>query len=151
MQISDVKDRGYLNRVVPPDPLQADALAEHMSRTLKGGAKGKTVNIGYLDETYGKAPHGQRSRRHGRHKGGTVGRKVTYRPDSTIFTAQAKQLLEGKPDAWVFFDFLDTLREGRAGDVEGPEGGLEPTQDLRHGLARQSRGCRPPGPRSPTG
>jgi branched-chain amino acid transport system substrate-binding protein len=106
-QISDVEDRGYLNRVVPPDPMQADALVEHMSKTLKGGAKGKTVNIAYLEVGYGKALT-KRFEQGWKAKGGTVGRKVTYRPDSTIFTAQAKQLLEGNPDAWVFFDFVDS-------------------------------------------
>ena len=107
VQISDVEDRGYLNRMVPPDPMQADALVEHISRTLKGGAKGKTVNIGYLEETYGRELT-KRFEQGWKAKGGTVGRKVTYRADSTIFTAQAKQLLEGKPDAWVFFDFVDS-------------------------------------------
>ena len=107
VQVSDVEDRGYLNRVVPPDPLQAVALVEHMSRELKGGAKGKTVNIGTLESTYGKSVT-KAFEEAWRNKGGSVGRKVTYKADSTIFTAQADQLAEGKPDAWVFIDFVDT-------------------------------------------
>ena len=107
VQLADVKDTGYLNQLVPLDPLQADALAEHMSRELKGGAKGKTVNIGALESTYGKELT-KRFEESWRNKGGSVGRKVTYKIDSTIFTAPADQLAEGKPDAWVFFDFIDT-------------------------------------------
>jgi branched-chain amino acid transport system substrate-binding protein len=107
VQISQVEDRGYLNRLVPPDRIQADALAEHISRTLKGGAKGKTVNIGFPEVTYAKSLT-KRFEEVWKAKGGTIGRKVTYKPDSTIFTAQAQQLLEGKPDAWVFFDFVDS-------------------------------------------
>ncbi len=107
IQISSVRDRGYLNRIVPPDTLQSEALAEYMARRLKGGAKGKTVNIGFMEVTYGKAL-AKRFEQAWKSKGGGIGRTVSYRPDSTIFTEQAKQLLEGKPDAWVFFDFVDT-------------------------------------------
>jgi ABC-type branched-subunit amino acid transport system substrate-binding protein len=106
-QLSDVDDRGYLNQVVPPDSLQADALAEYMSRELKGGARGKTVNIGALEGTYGKELT-KRFEEAWRSKGGRVGAKATYKGDSTIFTAPADQLAAGKPDAWVFFDFLES-------------------------------------------
>jgi ABC-type branched-subunit amino acid transport system substrate-binding protein len=106
-QLTDVKDRGYLNQVVPQDSLQVVALAEYMSRELKGGARGKTVNIGALDSIYGKELT-KRFEAAWRSKGGLVGQKTTYKQDSTIFTAPADLLAEGKPDAWVFFDFIDT-------------------------------------------
>ena len=66
-----------------------------------------------------------------------MGSKVTYRADSTIFTAQANQLLEGKPDAWVFFDFLDTYVKIALEMSKDKKAGWKPTQDLRHRLARQ--------------
>jgi ABC-type branched-subunit amino acid transport system substrate-binding protein len=106
-QLTAIEDRGYFNRVVPPDSLQVDALVEHMSRELKGGARGKTVNIATLESTYGKTLT-ERFEEAWRNKGGTVGRKAMYKPDSTIFTAPADQLSGGNPDAWVFFDFVDT-------------------------------------------
>ena len=78
--LSKAEDRGYLNRVVPPDRLQADALVELLDDKLRGGARGKKVNIGALESTYGKdltkefddAWTG---------KGGRVGRQETYRAD----------------------------------------------------------------------
>ncbi|HZO59046.1 MAG TPA: ABC transporter substrate-binding protein [Solirubrobacterales bacterium] len=107
VQLTDVNDRGYLNRVVPPDTMQADALAEYMAGKLKGGARGKSVNIGTLESTYGAAVT-KRFEQVWRGKGGQVGRKATYKADSTIFTAPADLLAQGKPDAWVFIDFVDT-------------------------------------------
>jgi ABC-type branched-subunit amino acid transport system substrate-binding protein len=106
-QLTAIEDRGYFNRVVPPDSLQVDALVEHMSRELKGGARGKTVNIGTLESTYGNTLT-KRFEESWRNKGGSVGRKATYKADSTIFTAPADQLAGGDPDAWVFFDFDTT-------------------------------------------
>jgi branched-chain amino acid transport system substrate-binding protein len=106
-QLTAIEDRGYFNRVVPPDALQVDALVEHMSRELKGGARGKTVNIGTADSTYGKTLTA-RFEEAWRNRRGSVGRKAMYKLDSTIFTAPADQLAAGNPDAWVFFDFDTT-------------------------------------------
>jgi branched-chain amino acid transport system substrate-binding protein len=107
VQLTDIEDRGYLNRVVPRDTIQADALAVYMNDRLKSGARGKTVNIGTMESTYGKEVT-RRFEAAWRAKGGTVGRKATYKPDSTIFTAPADLLAQGDPDAWVFIDFDQT-------------------------------------------
>ena len=80
--LSKAEDRGYLNRVVPPDRLQADALAELLDDKLRGGARGKKVNIGALESTYGK----DLTKEFGdawTGKGGRVGRQETYRPDES--------------------------------------------------------------------
>jgi ABC-type branched-subunit amino acid transport system substrate-binding protein len=100
------EDRGYLFRVVPPDRLQADALAELLDDRLRG-ARGKKVNVGALKSRYGNdlmeafedAWTG---------KGGRIGRQETYRVDQPTFGEQAKSLASGDPDAWVFFDFIET-------------------------------------------
>jgi ABC-type branched-subunit amino acid transport system substrate-binding protein len=105
-QLTEVEDMGYLNRVVPPDKLQGTALAELMARELKG-ARGKKVNIGALDSTYGKVLT-KSFEDAWRDKRGIVGTKVTYRSNLTTVSPQAKQLASGKPDAWVFFDFGDS-------------------------------------------
>ena len=47
--LSKAEDRGYLNRVVPPDRLQAHALVELLDDKLRGGARGKKVNVGALE------------------------------------------------------------------------------------------------------
>ena len=111
--IGDIKDRGYVNSLVPEDPKQADALVEHMSRELKGGVRGKTVNIGTLESTYGESVT-KRFEEAWRARGGVVGKKATYKVDSTIFTAPADLLAQGNPDVWVFVDFDTTyLRVAR--------------------------------------
>jgi ABC-type branched-subunit amino acid transport system substrate-binding protein len=112
--LSKAEDRGYLNRVVPPDRLQAHALVELLDDKLRGGARGKKVNVGALESTYGKdlmtefedAWTG---------KGGRVGRQETYRIDEADLEDKVKVLASGDPDAWVFFDFAETY--GRVGNV----------------------------------
>ena len=99
-------DRGYLNRTVPPNKLQADALVELLDEELRG-ARGKSVNIGAFESTYGKDLL-SRFDDTWTGKGGKVEKKVTYRADQPTFADESKELGEGKPDAWVFFDFQDT-------------------------------------------
>jgi ABC-type branched-subunit amino acid transport system substrate-binding protein len=105
--LSKAEDRGYLNRVVPPDRLQAHALVELLDDKLRGGARGQKVNIGALESTYGEeltkefddAWTG---------KGGRVGRHEAYRSDEANLEDKIKGLASGDPDAWVFFDFVQT-------------------------------------------
>jgi branched-chain amino acid transport system substrate-binding protein len=112
--LSKAEDRGYLNRVVPPDRLQAHALVELLDDKLRGGARGKKVNVGALESTYGEdlmkefedAWSG---------KGGRVGRQETYRGDQPDLEDKVKGLASGDPDAWVFFDFAETY--GRVATV----------------------------------
>ena len=105
-QLSDVRDLGYMNRLVPRDDLQVSALVELMSRSL-GGARGKKVNIGALKSVYGKDLT-KRFVDSWRHAGGKVGNAVTYGITETSVRTQAKRLNAGKPDAWVFFDVPET-------------------------------------------
>jgi ABC-type branched-subunit amino acid transport system substrate-binding protein len=102
-QFSDVRDLGYLNRVVPRDDLQVSALIELMKRSL-GGVRGKKVNIGTLQSVYGKDLT-KAFIDSWRQAGGKIGNAVTYRYDQTTVLPQARRLNAGKPDAWVFFDF----------------------------------------------
>jgi branched-chain amino acid transport system substrate-binding protein len=105
-QVAHVRDKGYLNELVPQDKLQAVALAEYMSRKLKG-ARGKSVNVGALDSTYGRTlvkSFGEAWRA----KGGRIGKTVTYRSDATTVAPQGDALAAGNPDAWAFFDFAET-------------------------------------------
>ncbi len=105
-QVSQIRDKGYLNELVPQDKVQAVALAEYMSRKLRG-ARGKTVNIGALDSTYGKVLI-KSFEEAWRAKGGEVGKTTTYRSDATTVAPQGDALAAGNPDAWVFFDFAET-------------------------------------------
>ena len=104
--ITDADDRGYLFRTVAPDRMQADALVQLLDDKLRG-ARGKKVNVGALESTYGKnlvEDFGDTWRA----KGGEVGQTQTYRVDQPTFADEAKALAAGDPDAWVFFDFADT-------------------------------------------
>jgi ABC-type branched-subunit amino acid transport system substrate-binding protein len=123
-QLSEVKDEGYLNRVVPPDRLQATALAELIERELKG-ARGKKVNIGALESTYGKVLTDS-FEAVWRDKRGSIGAKVTYRADQSTLSPQAKQLAAGKPDAWVFFDFAETFARIGQELLQNPKAGWSP-------------------------
>ena len=78
--LSKAEDRGYLNRVVPPDRLQAHALVELLDDKLRGGARGKKVNVGALESTYGKELM-EEFEDAWTGKGGRIGRAETYRPD----------------------------------------------------------------------
>jgi branched-chain amino acid transport system substrate-binding protein len=104
--ITEADDRGYLFRTVAPDRMQADALVQLLDDELRG-ARGKKVNVGALESTYGKnlvEDFGDAWRA----KGGQVGQTQTYRLDQPTFTDEGKALASGDPDAWVFFDFADT-------------------------------------------
>jgi len=104
--ITAADDRGYLFRTVAPDRMQADALVQLLDDTLRG-ARGKKVNVGALESTYGKnlvEDFGDAWRA----KGGQIGQTQTYRIDQPTFADEAKALASGDPDGWVFFDFADT-------------------------------------------
>jgi ABC-type branched-subunit amino acid transport system substrate-binding protein len=97
---------GYLNRTIPEDRLQGPALAELMASEL-GGAKGKTVNIGAFKGVYG----GDLAKSFGaawKKRGGKIGATVSYETNLPSYKPQAQDLVAGKPDAFVFFDFQDT-------------------------------------------
>lgn len=103
---SKAQDLGYLSRTVPPDELQVDALAQLLDEEL-GGARGKLVNAGALDSTYGKDLL-RRFNDAWKGKGGQLGKWRVYKLNEASFEDDAQQLATGDPDAWVFFDFVDT-------------------------------------------
>jgi branched-chain amino acid transport system substrate-binding protein len=118
-ELSKAEDRGYLHRTVPPDRMQAAALAELLDDRLRG-ARGKKVNVGALKSTYGDGLT-ESFEDAWTGKGGQVGVKVTYRADQPTFGEQAEKLAAGDPDAWLFFDFQDTYIR-LATDLQSREG-----------------------------
>ena len=111
--LTKADSRGYVNRVVPPDRLQAHALVELLDDKLRGGARGKEVNVGAQESTYAKELM-KEFEDAWTGKGGRIGRQETYRVDDPALEDKAKGLASGDPDAWVFFDFVDTY--GRIGN-----------------------------------
>jgi branched-chain amino acid transport system substrate-binding protein len=102
----NLQQGGYLNRTVPPDRLQGPALAQVMDAELHG-VKGKTVNIGAFESIYGRTLTASFSTAW-KKLGGKVGATVSYESSLPSYQKQAKELVAKRPDAWVFFDFLET-------------------------------------------
>jgi branched-chain amino acid transport system substrate-binding protein len=98
--------KSYLTRTVPPDSVQGPALAALMTSEL-GGAKGKKVNVAAFKSLYGdRLTKAFTSAWKGR--GGKIGATVSYEQNLPTYKPQAKDLVAGKPDAFVFFDFQET-------------------------------------------
>jgi len=104
--ITAATDSGYLFRTVAPDRMQADALVQLLDDKLRG-ARGKKVNVGALESTYGKNL-AEDFADAWRAKGGEMGQAETYRIDQPTFAEEAQSLGSGDPDGWVFFDFMET-------------------------------------------
>ena len=119
---------------MPPDRLQAQALVKLLDDRLRG-ARGKKVNVGALESTYGTdlltrfddAWTG---------KGGKIGEKVTIAADQTVpRRRRSRNSAPGEPDAWVFFDFQDTYAR-LANDLVPTRSPASAQQDVRHGRPR---------------
>ena len=134
-QITDVQDRGYLASLAPTDTVQIEALVEHMSNKL-GGAKGKKVNVGYLDGTYGKTLLKQ-FKEAWTDKGGTVGRTATYRSDSTLRHGAEQRAGGGQAGRMALPRRHRVLHADRRRPRQEEGVGLESGQVLRLGFAGQ--------------
>ena len=106
--LSRADDDGYLQRLVPPDRLQADALAELIDEELRGGARGKKVSVVASESTYGKQlVAGFKDAWTG--KGGTIAQTVLLERKQPSYQEEIEKLDSVDPDAWVFFEFSDVF------------------------------------------
>jgi ABC-type branched-subunit amino acid transport system substrate-binding protein len=103
--LSSLEIGGYFSRTLPPAQLQGNALATLIAREI-GGAKGKKVSVGALDNLYGAGLVKTFSAAWEK-LGGKISAKVVYEQNLPDYKKQAKELVAGKPDAWAFFDFSD--------------------------------------------
>jgi ABC-type branched-subunit amino acid transport system substrate-binding protein len=106
-EITGLDDDGLLNRTAPPDSFQGPTLADTMDAAL-GGAKGKTVNIGARNDSYGTGLAGTFGDAW-KDLGGSVGQQVIYDPEQPSYDSEAAQITSGNPDAIVIIDFPDTF------------------------------------------
>ena len=102
VQLTQVDDDGYLNRVSPGDNLQGRVLAGVIADKL-GGASGKTVNLGARDDVYGRRLSGDFASEWTR-RGGKVGDKLLYEPNQPSYNSEADRIATGNPDAFVIVD-----------------------------------------------
>jgi ABC-type branched-subunit amino acid transport system substrate-binding protein len=106
-EITGLDDNGLINRTAPPDSFQGPTLANGMDRIL-GGVKGKTVNIGARNDSYGTGLADSFSSAW-EAKGGKIGQKVIYDPTAASYDSEAQKIVSGNPDAIVIIDFPETF------------------------------------------
>jgi ABC-type branched-subunit amino acid transport system substrate-binding protein len=148
-EITKLRDDGFVNSTALPDLVQGRLLAEAIEDDLRG-ARGKTVNIGARNDSYGTG-HADVFEEAWRRKGGDIGQKVTYDPDQRSYASEGRRITSGDPDAFVIIDFPESynklapvlVRSGRwdpgktwvtdglAADVLAESAGREATEDVR--------------------
>ena len=106
-EITGLDDNGLINRTAPPDSFQGPTLADAIAKDL-GGAKGKTVNIGARNDSYGTGLAKTFSDAW-EAQGGTIGQEVIYDPEAATYDSEAAKITSGNPDATVIIDFPETF------------------------------------------
>jgi ABC-type branched-subunit amino acid transport system substrate-binding protein len=107
MRLRTIKDEGTIFRTVPPDSLQARALAAAVADKL-GGASGKLISIAYRNEPYGEGLSKDLSAAW-QAKGGKIQGPVVFDPAQATFDSEAQQIVDNNPDAYVVIDYPDTF------------------------------------------
>ncbi len=123
-EITDLRDRGLVNRTVPPDSFQGPALADALAPSL-GGGEGKTVNVGARNDAYGTGL----AKSFGnawKAKGGRIGEQVIYDPMQPSYNSEAGKIVQGAPDAFVIVDFPETF--GKVGPALVRTGDWDPAK-----------------------
>jgi len=106
MRLRTIKDEGTIFRTVPPDSLQALALAAAIADKL-GTAEGKLVSVVYRNEPYGELlSKGFATAWEA--KGGKVQGPVVFDPAQATFDSEAGQVVANNPDAYLIIDYPDT-------------------------------------------
>ncbi len=94
-------------RTVPPDNLQAVALADAIELTL-GAAAGKTVSVAYRNEPYGEGL-AKEFAASWQAKGGKVQGPVAFDPNQASFDSEAGRIVANNPDAYMIVDYPDSF------------------------------------------
>jgi branched-chain amino acid transport system substrate-binding protein len=106
-EITGLDDNGLINRTAPPDSFQGPTLANEIEKVL-GNLKGKVVNIGARNDSYGTGLADSFSAAW-EAKGGKVGQKVIYDPNAASYDSEAQKIVSGNPDLIVIIDFPQTF------------------------------------------
>ena len=124
MRLRTIKDEGTIFRTVPPDSLQALALAAAIADKL-GTAEGKLVSVVYRNEPYGELlSKGFATAWEA--KGGKVQGPVVFDPAQATFDSEAGQVVANNPDAYLVIDYPDTYAKLGAALVR--TGKFDPTK-----------------------
>jgi ABC-type branched-subunit amino acid transport system substrate-binding protein len=106
-EITGLDDNGLINRTAPPDSFQGPTLANGIEKDL-GSAKGKTINVGARNDSYGTGLADSFSKAW-EDKGGKIGQTVIYDPKAASYDSEAEKIVSGNPDAIVIIDFPETF------------------------------------------
>jgi branched-chain amino acid transport system substrate-binding protein len=124
MRLRTIKDEGTIFRTVPPDSLQALALAAGVADKL-GTTSGKLVSVIYRNEPYGEGlAKGFAAAWEA--KGGKIQGPVVFDPAQATFDSEASQTVANNPDAYVIIDYPDTYAKLGAALVR--TGKFDPTK-----------------------
>lgn len=107
MRLRTIKDEATIFRTVPPDSLQARALAAAVEDKL-GGASGKLISIAYRNEPYGEGLSKDLSAAW-QAKGGKIQGPLVFDPTQATFDSEARQIVGNNPEAYVVIDYPDTF------------------------------------------
>ena len=124
MRLRTIKDEGTIFRTVPPDSLQALALAAAIADKL-GSTEGKLVSVVYRNEPYGELLS-KGFAKAWEAKGGKVQGPVVFDPAQATFDSEAGQVVANNPDAYVIIDYPDTYAKLGAALVR--TGKFDPTK-----------------------
>jgi branched-chain amino acid transport system substrate-binding protein len=103
-QITDLRDNGYVFRILASDTFQGRALA---SAAQSAFGKNVSINVGARNDAFGVALKAIFERQW-RSLGGKIGTSISYNPDQANYDTEAQQLVRGNPKGFVIIDFPET-------------------------------------------
>jgi ABC-type branched-subunit amino acid transport system substrate-binding protein len=106
MRLRTIDGKGTIYRTVPPDSLQALALAA-AAEDLLGGAKDKVASVVYRNEPYGEGLSKDFAAAW-EAKGGKVQGPVVFDPQQASFDSEAGQVVANDPAVIIAVDYPDT-------------------------------------------
>lgn len=122
--LREVDDAGTIFRIIPPDDLQGQALAQVVHDTL-GGAEGKKVAFAFQNSSYGIGLEESFTNAWDE-LGGTVSLSVGYSATQPGFESEAQRLTSEPMDAIVVADFPETF--GKLADALLRTGKYDPNK-----------------------
>jgi ABC-type branched-subunit amino acid transport system substrate-binding protein len=104
-RLRTIDDKGTIFRTVPPDNLQARALALAIKSSMS--PSGKTVSVVYRNEPYGEGIANDFSAAW-KAMGGKIQGPVAFDPNQASLDSEAAKVVANNPDAYVIADYPDT-------------------------------------------
>ena len=104
-QITVLKDKNTVWRILPSDTFQGRALAAAAAIAFGPHA---TVNVGARNDDFGTALQALFIKTW-KARGGKIGQSVNWNPNAATFDTEAQKLVSGNPAGWVIIDYPQTF------------------------------------------